>query len=54
MKKVLLDPHLALVLLLKKEGVFILKLDQITDRDEVDGSNIGIRGSLIYSNSIKR
>ena len=50
MKKVLLDPHLPLVVLLRKLGVFILKLDQVADRNEVHGSNICICGSLMHSN----
>ena len=54
MKKVLLDPHLPLVVLLRKLGVFILKLDQVADRNEVHGSNICICGSLMHSNNIEK
>ena len=52
--KVLLDLHLAIVILLKKKGVIILKLHQVADRNEVHGSNICIRGSLIHLNSIEK
>ena len=54
MKKVLLDPHLALVDLFKKEGVIILKLNKVADRNEVHGSNICIHGSLIHLNSTEK
>ena len=53
MKKVLLDPHIALVILLKK-GVFILKLNQVTDRNKVHEFNICIRGCLIHSNNVEK